>query len=336
MNSPFFPPPLIPLCDSRGHLNPDAVGWSPQPRVACSLPGNQGRRKRWNHWTINTPDWTLSLIQADIDYAAYGAVYFLDLGSGHHVAHSQLSLFGRGCRLPDTPLGSHAFEHPRLQLHFNEYPGRVRLTATSANIGGLPLHLALDIQRPAHLESVNLVVPFGTKGFHATCRQVGLPVSGSIHLGDREYQCNNGQSFASMDFGRGVWPMHSHWTRAVFAAPGGIGGNFGSGWTDGSGLTENALWFGGLLLHLDQNVQMRQSQASPLAPWQLFTDDGQVDLTFTPRQVHVAKPRLALGLLYADTQEWFGHYDGLLRNAQGERVPVRAALGWMGASKSRW
>ncbi|TBU77427.1 DUF2804 domain-containing protein [Pseudomonas daroniae] len=334
MNSPFVPPPTIPLCDSRGRLNPDAVGWSSQPRVDCSLPGNLGRRKRWNHWSINTPDWTLSLTQADLDYVGYGAAYFLDLNSGHNVAHSQLSLFGRGCSLPDTPLGSHAFDHPRLQLHFNEYPGRVRLTATSANIGGLPLNLALDIQRPAHLESVNLVVPFGKKGFHATCRQVGLPVSGSIQLGNSEYHCTSAQSFASMDFGRGVWPLNSHWTRAAFAAPGGIAGNFGDGWTDHSGLSENALWFGGILLHLDQVVHMRQPLAKPLAPWQLYTDDGQIDLIFTPRQIHIAKPRL--GLLYADTQQWFGQYDGLLRDAQGERVPVKAALGWMGATQTRW
>ncbi|MBD9399064.1 DUF2804 domain-containing protein [Pseudomonas sp. PDM11] len=336
MNSPFIPPPPIPLCDAHGRLNPEAIGWSAQPRVDCSLPGNLGRRKRWNHWSISTPDWTLSLIQADLDYVGYGAAYFLDMNSGQHVALNQLSLLARGCNLPDTPLGSHAFEHQRLQLHFNEFPGRVRLTATSPNIGGQPLHLALDIQRPVHLESVNLVVPFGNKGFHATCRQVGLPVTGSVHLGDKDYECTSGHSFASMDFGRGVWPLHSHWTRAVFAAPGGIGGNFGSGWTEHSGLTENALWFGGALLHLEQTVQIQQTRNDPLAPWQLTTDDGQVDLTFTPRQAHVAKPRLGFGLAYADTYEWFGQYDGLLRNALGERVPVRAAQGWMGDTHTRW
>ncbi|PZW69941.1 uncharacterized protein DUF2804 [Pseudomonas sp. URMO17WK12:I1] len=336
MNSPFIPPPPIPLCDAHGRLNPEAVGWSAQPRVDCSLPGNRGRRKRWNHWSISTPEWILSLIQADLDYVGYGAAYFLDMNSGQHVALNQLSLLARGCNLPDTPLGSHAFDHQRLQLHFNEFPGRVRLTATSPNIGGQPLHLALDIQRPVHLESVNLVVPFGDKGFHATCRQVGLPVTGSVHLGDRDYECTSGHSFASMDFGRGVWPLHSHWTRAVFAAPGGIGGNFGSGWTEHSGLTENALWFGGALLHLEQTVQIQQTRNDPLAPWQLTTDDGQVDLTFTPRQAHVAKPRLGFGLAYADTFEWFGQYDGLLRNALGERVPVRAAQGWMGDTHTRW
>ncbi|SHL83394.1 DUF2804 domain-containing protein [Phytopseudomonas punonensis] len=336
MNSPLIPPPAIPLCDAKGRLNPLAVGWSSRPRVDCSLPGNLGRRKRWNHWNISTPEWTLSLVQADLDYVGYGAAYFLDLCTGKHVTLNQLNLLGHGCSLPDTPLGSHAFKHPRLQLHFNEYTGRVRLTATSANIGGLPMHLALDIQRQVHLESVNLVVPFANKGFHATCRQVGLPVTGSVHLGDKEYECTSGQSFASMDFGRGVWPLNSQWTRAVFAAPGGIGGNFGSGWADSSGLSENALWFGGALLHLEQTVQIHQTGAEPLAPWQLSTEDGQVDLQFTPRQAHVSKPRLGLGLLYADAYEWFGQYDGLLRNALGERVPVRAAQGWMGKTRTRW
>ncbi|TBU87074.1 DUF2804 domain-containing protein [Phytopseudomonas dryadis] len=335
MNSPFVPPPLsIPLCDPRGRLNPQAVGWSPRPRVDCSLPGNIGRRKRWNHWCITTPQWTLSLTQADLDYVGYGAVYFLDLDSAENVSHSQLSPFARGCCLPDHPQGSHSFRHSRLQLHFSEYPARLRLTATAANFGGQPLQVALDVQRPAHLESVNLVVPLGRRGFHATCRQVGLPVSGSVQIGEREYHCAIGQGYASMDFGRGVWPLNSHWTRAAFAAPGGIGGNFGAGWTDHSGLSENALWFGGQLLHLEQQVHIRQAPASALAPWRLYTDDGQVELTFTPKQEHIARPRV--GPLYADTRQWFGHYHGLLRGPDGERVPVAAAQGWLGSTRARW
>jgi hypothetical protein len=240
----------------------------------------------------------------------------------------------RGCRLPDQPQRSHEFNHPRLQLRCTEHPGRARLTLDVGDIGGQPLQVSLDIQRPAHLDSVNLVAPLGRHGFHATCRQLGLPISGSVQLGNRHYPCPAGQSFAAMDFGRGVWPLHSHWTRAAFAAPGGIAGNFGSGWTDSSGLSENALWFGGELLHLDGPVHIEQSPYNPLAPWRLSTPDERVDLAFTPRQRHHACPRL--GPLYADTQQWFGHFNGVLRGPHGERVPVDAALGWLGATRARW
>ncbi|MFY0104350.1 DUF2804 family protein, partial [Acinetobacter baumannii] len=79
-----------------------------------------GRRKRWNHWCIVSPGWMLSLTIADLDYLTYGAAYFLDLDSGQAVAHTQIRFFGLGCQLPDEPQASHAFEHPRLQLRFDE------------------------------------------------------------------------------------------------------------------------------------------------------------------------------------------------------------------------
>ncbi|HBX57362.1 MAG TPA: DUF2804 domain-containing protein [Pseudomonas sp.] len=336
MNSFIDPQPssAIALCDAQGQLNPQAIGWSPRPQVDCTLPGHIGRRKRWNHWCITTPQWMLSLTQADIDYLGYGAAYFLDLETGQAVEHSQLRWFARGCRLPNQPQQSHEFNHPRLHLRFAEHPGRLRLTVAAPDIGGQPLQVALDIQRPAHLDSVNLVAPLSRHGFHATCRQLGLPASGNVQLGRTQYNCSAGQSFAAMDFGRGVWPLRSHWTRAAFAAPGGIAGNFGSGWTDHSGLSENALWFGGELQHLDTPVHIEQAPHNPLAPWRLNTDDDRVALTFTPRQYHQACPRL--GPFHADTQQWFGHFDGVLRGPQGERVPVDAALGWLGATHARW
>ncbi|WP_439858843.1 DUF2804 domain-containing protein [Pseudomonas sp. MBLB4136] len=336
MNSFTLPPPhaLIDLCDQHGRLNPRAIGWSPRPQVDCTLPGHFGRRKRWNHWCITTPQWMLSLTQADLDYLGYGAVYFLDMESGEAVAHSHLRLLGQGCRLPSQPQQSHEFNHPRLQLRVAEHTGRVRLTVAATPLGGQPLQVALDIQRPAHLDSVNLVAPLAQRGFHATCRQLGLPASGSVQLGTRHYACSAGQSFAALDFGRGVWPLHSHWIRAAFAAPGGIAGNFGAGWTDHSGLSENALWFGGELHHLDSPVHIDQPPSSRLAPWTLTTADERVKLTFTQRQRHRAYPRV--GPLYADNQQWFGHFDGVLRAPSGENVPVNGALGWLGTTRTRW
>jgi hypothetical protein len=337
MNSfthPLAAPEAQPLCDARGRLLPEAVGWSPRPLVHCALPGNRGRRKRWNHWCITTPDWMLTLTFADLDYLSYGAVYFLDLHSGKPACNTRIRPFGLGSQLPDTPLESHAFQHARLQLKADDRGGAVRLTAAATDIGGQPLQIALDVQRPAHLESVNLVCPMGRRTFHASCRQLGLPVSGNLQLGGRQYLCTPGQSFASLDFARGVWPLHSHWTRAAFAAPGGIAGNFGGGWCEHSGLSENALWFGGELLHLEEQVHIEQSPKGPLEPWRLSSPSGQVELCFSPRQQHRSCPRL--GPFHADTRQWFGSFDGVLRNADGEKVPVSSAYGWLGETHARW
>ncbi|WP_245306384.1 DUF2804 family protein [Salmonella enterica] len=76
---------------------------------------------------------------------------------------------------------------------------------------------------------------------------MGLPSHGSLTLGHKTYRCTEGRSVAALDFGRGVWPFNTHWTRAAFAAPGGLAGNFGSGWTETSRRSVAALGFGGAL-----------------------------------------------------------------------------------------
>ncbi len=334
LSTAFTTDPWLPLCDAKGQLLPQAVGWSTRPQIQCAMPGHYGRRKRWNHWCVTTPDWMLSLTVADLDYLGYGAAYFLDLHTGHAVAHTQLRAFARGCTLPDTPLQGHIFQNQRLQIRVDEHPGRARLVATVPDIGGQALQVALDVQRPTHLDSVNLVVPFSAGGFHATSRHVGLPVSGDVQLGSTHYRCEPGKSFAALDFGRGVWPLNTHWTRAVFAAPGGIAGNFGSGWTDNTGLSENALWFGGELLHVTSPLTIAGNPHTPLAPWQLSSEDERLALVFTPRQQHIARPQV--GPFYAETKQWFGQFDGVLRGPKGERVPVDGALGWLGTTNARW
>ncbi|WP_437880754.1 DUF2804 domain-containing protein [Pseudomonas sp. LRF_L74] len=327
-------PPVQALCDSRGQLDPQAVGWSSRPLVNCALPARFGRRKRWNNWCITTPQWMLVLTFADLDYIGYGAVHFIDLQSNCFDSRAKMRLFGRGCHLPDNANESHGFEHADLQLRAEDHDGLIRLTGMAANICGEPLQIALDIQRPAHLESINLICPMGKDTFHACSRQLGLPVSGGLQLGQRTFACPVGHSFASLDFGRGVWPLNSGWTRAAFAAPGGIAGNFGAGWTDYSGLSENALWFGGELCHLAEPVRLVQPSNDPLAPWHLTCPSQSVDLAFTPRQQLQSTPRL--GPLHADIRQWFGHFEGVLRSPDGERVPVVNASGWLGATQARW
>ncbi|MGG4643481.1 DUF2804 family protein, partial [Pseudomonas aeruginosa] len=54
-----------------------------------------------------------------------------------------------------------------------------------------------------------LVVPLGDPPFQPGSRQLGLPISGCLQLGRRRYDCQAGQSFAALDFGRGVWPLHT-------------------------------------------------------------------------------------------------------------------------------
>jgi hypothetical protein len=61
----------VDLCDARGRLNLDAVGWSRLPLVRANLRGHWPRKKRWNFWNWISPRFVFSVTLADIDYGAF-------------------------------------------------------------------------------------------------------------------------------------------------------------------------------------------------------------------------------------------------------------------------
>jgi hypothetical protein len=60
----------VDLCDARGRLNPEAVGFARQPLVRANLSGHWPRKKRWNFWNWIGPECVLSVTLADIDLAS--------------------------------------------------------------------------------------------------------------------------------------------------------------------------------------------------------------------------------------------------------------------------
>jgi len=94
-------------------------------------------------------------------------------------------------------------------------------------------------------------------------------------------------SFATLDFGRGVWPYQGFWNWASFSTRLSdgrtLGVNFGAGWTDNTGSTENALCMDGRLIKLSEDVIFTYSTQNFKAPWRIQTaETKRVDLTFTP------------------------------------------------------
>ena len=86
MPSVYHEPELtqpVQLCDSRGNLNPDAIGWSRHPLHDCNLRGHWLRKKRWNYWAITSPTHFFSVTLSNIDYMGLPCVYLLIMRPKH-------------------------------------------------------------------------------------------------------------------------------------------------------------------------------------------------------------------------------------------------------------
>lgn len=69
----------INLCDDKGRLNKESVGWSRNTLYDCNLKGRWLRKKKWNYWCIISPECLFSVTISNADYAGMVFAYFLDL-----------------------------------------------------------------------------------------------------------------------------------------------------------------------------------------------------------------------------------------------------------------
>ena len=208
-----------------------------------------------------------------------------------------------------------------------------------AEFGGKPLQAEFQITEPENHESLNVVVPWSERLFQFTAKNNTLPAQGRVVLDGNAIVFDAKDSFATLDFGRGVWPYKGFWNWASFSTrlPDGrtLGVNFGAGWTDKTGSTENALCIDGRLIKLSEDMTFTYSTQDFKVPWKIQTaETGRVDLIFTPFFERIAKT--AMLILRSEVHQMIGHFDGTILGEDDEIIQVSQAVGWAEDHHSRW
>lgn len=328
----------VQLCTSTGQLRPESIGFSRTPLHACNLSGHWPRKKKWNYWCITTPDWLFSITLSNIDYMGLAFAYFLDFGSRQFTEQTVMNPFGMGFEMPPGVNQSISFHHDSLQVAFNEAADGIQILAKSPNFGGKQLEADLKIHRPAGHETLNVVIPWNPDCFQFTSKQNCLPCEGTIMLGADRYTAQADQSFACLDFGRGIWPYRGFWNWASFSGiqnGRSVGVNLGGGWTDGTGLTENGILVDGKLTKLAEDMVFTYDTGNFMGPWKLHTrETDRVNLDFIPFYERVAKTNALV--VKSEVHQMIGRFNGILCPDQGEPVVVKDMIGWAEDHHARW
>ena len=326
----------VDLCDARGRLNPAAIGWSRTPLVRANLRRHWPRKKRWNFWNWISPRFVLSATLADIDYAAFCQVSFIDFETRRTVSATALARPGSPV-LPEYVERSVAFRGRSIQ-YTNAGDGgdrTVRLAAVTR--GGEAISAAFVIHRPRGDESLNIVVPWSTERFQFNSKHNALPCRGTITVGRARYAMAPADCHAVQDFGRGLWPYRSFWNWAVATGIHNgrrIGINLGGKWTTGTGVNENALHIHGRLYKIMEDVRWQYDPADWMKPWTVRAEHSQmVDLTLHPIFVH--RTRVDLGILRSGGVCCFGRWQGTIR-CDGQALQVADLMGWAEEFDHRW
>jgi hypothetical protein len=342
MPSTYHEPELtqpLNLCDPHGNLNPAAIGWSRHPLHHCNLKGHWPRKKRWNYWAIVSPSHLFSVTLSNIDYLGLPFIYLLDFETKAFTEKTLLKPFGAGCNLPPHIDGDVIYQDPAMPISMRTTHTGTYLTVSCPDFGGKPLKADFLAHRPAGHETLNVVIPWSQKRFQFTSKQNTLPTQGTLQWGDETIVFNPENTFACLDLGRGIWPFTCFWNWSSFSTrltdDRTVGVNLGAGWTDGTGMNENALCVDGVLTKISEDLAFNYDTEDFMAPWHVHTTvTDRVDLEFTPFYERVAKTDALL--IRSEVHQMIGHFKGTLKSDQGEPIRIKDAIGWAEDHHARW
>jgi hypothetical protein len=326
----------VDLCDERGALNPEAIGWSRFPLVRANLSRHWPRKKKWNFWNWISPRFVFSVVVADIDYASFCGMSFIDFESGDSLASTTHKLPG-SLDMPEHVDRTIRFEGGRtLYRNLNE-GGDIQVEFDGRAKDGREVVAEFLVKKPADHESLNVLVPWTSERFQLNAKTNTLPCDGYVTIGDRRYAMDPAECHAVQDFGRGVWPYRSHWNwGACTGVQDGnlIGVNMGAKWTTGTGANENGICFNGRLYKVMEDLRWTYDTNDWMKPWSVRSEHSDmIDLTLYPLYAKASSTNL--GIIATGGACSFGQWQGTVRFA-GQTVEIEGLIGWAEEFAHRW
>ncbi|MFC3532139.1 DUF2804 domain-containing protein [Vogesella facilis] len=295
-----------------------------------ALPLPLGRRltrrlhhKRWQYAAFAHADFFIGVAVVDVGWAGSAFAYLFDRRRGRLLAaFDATGLPLLSTRLEDRAFGDATFRRGSECIAFRHADSRLELTINTRE-----LKLAAHIALPAADSVLAAIAPANWQA-HATHKSGALSCSGFAEAGGERFVLD--ACHASLDASNGLLARDTDW-RWASAHAGPLGFNLQAGYM---GDAENAIWLDGVPWRVGA-VQFEFDAANPLAPWHIHSDDGAVELLFTPEGARSGDKNLLLAA--SRYIQPVGRFDGrLIHPHSGVAYPVQALAGVTEDHHSRW
>ncbi len=334
----------IPLLDGDGNLT--QPGWARKLYPIYDKSAVKGfplRLKEWDYYLVTNGRFALALTIADNSYMGLDSISLLDFEEGWQVTKSPMrALTLGGTALPKTSQSGVSASSGRgyAILFVNDGDKRTLIAHMDNYKDGQPLDANIVLTDEPE-ESMVICTPFDKPGHFYFNQKINcLRARGAVTLGDRTYRFDREDSFAVLDWGRGVWTYHNTWywgsaSGLVEGVP--FGFNLGYGFGDTRAATENVLFYGGKAHKLGYvifHIPLDRGKPDFLAPWTIHDDEGRLELTFQPVMDRASCTDAKV--IKSDQHQIFGRFTGTAVLDDGRTVELENFFGFAEKVENKW
>ncbi|MEZ9654629.1 DUF2804 domain-containing protein [Vibrio splendidus] len=283
--------------------------------------------KQFQFASIVTDTHIIGVAIADIRYLGSAFCYVYDIESNELQECSWLRPLGFDKQVTPSPFeGKTSIAGQNIAFVIEGGQWRVRLNSKL---------IKADIALKPETDSWPMAMcsPTGYSGWTYTQKHNALRISGDIQIKGESLDLE--QARAGYDFSAGYMRRETSWRWASINTQSNgtdIGLNLAAGVNETGGC-ENVLWVNGSR-HLLNPVQFTFSRQKTDLPWQITSQDGRIDLAFTP--LNNRSEKINLWLLKSNFRQFIGHFSGSIEDNDGVTHQLDAVLGLTEDHFARW
>lgn len=325
-----------------------------------AIKAGASRIKEWDFYQITNDEFTVQITIADISLGGAVTVGFFDRITGERASTMTLGLFtfgkydvgleNRG--LAENDWVDHTYKKKKLNFDFELSVGETeRVLTFKGKAGGKELTMDITMAMFPDHESHFIAVPFDTKDnkhFYYNQKTNCMVSTGTVKYGDKVYEFKGleDNSFAVLDWGRGVWPYHQvwWWGNGNTVLPDGRVFGFEIGWGFGNteAASESTAFIDGKAYKLGYlKLENEKEIVNPLdrcwddngVVWKITSDDGSFEMTMKPEFDNYTMLRFVIvGNL---CHQVFGKWSGTVRCGD-EVIEIKDMTAFLERSDNMW
>ena len=303
------------------------------------------RIKEWDYYLIMNGKWGVALTIDDNSYMGLLGFSLLDFSRPwEHTCNIIYPFPGGKTGFPASSAeGDVAVKRKNADFCFKVLPdGTRKLTAWVQNfMNKKPIAAEFTLTEEPE-DSMVIVTPFAEdkKAFYYNQKINCMKAAGRVEFDGQVIEFDPEESYATLDWGRGVWTYKNTWfwgsgNALVNGKP--FGFNIGYGFGDTSAASENMLFYGGKAHKLSQvrfHIPMKDGREDYLSPWTFTSDDGRFEMDFAPILDRAACTDFKL--LKSDQHQVFGRFTGRAVLDDGTEIHVSNFLGFAEKVENKW